>query len=183
MKVARLFQVLVIGLVICGAIPAAIAVGRSNSDLLINRIEGVVWDPYRRPVADLYVELQNENYSSISRTRTDSTGRFSFTGVSGGHYNLKVLTNGTNYLEYTEGFDVVNVVRGSSDSVQLDVYLKFDKRKYNSGAANITEAVFVQDVPEEARKLYKKGIKDINANNTCGGIHTKQRNKEKETKI
>src|SRR5215831_13453199 len=85
----------------------------------INRIEGIVWDPYRHPVPNIYVELQNENYSTLSRTRTDSTGRFSFIGVSSGHFNIKVLTSGTNYLEYTEGIDVVNVLQGSSDSVYL----------------------------------------------------------------
>jgi tetratricopeptide (TPR) repeat protein len=163
MKISRLFQVLLLGVIVCQIIPAAASPFlRTVSIVPINRIEGIVWDPYRHPVADVYVELQNENYSSISRMRTDSTGRFSFTGVSGGHYNIKVLTSGTNYQEYTEGFDIVNVVRGSSDSVYLDIYLKFDKRKFKSGAATITEAVFVQEVPEEARKLYKKGLKDIN---------------------
>jgi len=127
----------------------------------INRIEGIVWDPYRHPVPNIYVELQNENYSSIGRTRTDSTGRFSFIGVSGGHFNIKVLTSGTDYQEHTEGLDVVNVVQGSSDSVYLDIYLQFDKLKASSGAASLTEAIFVQNVPAEAQKLYHKGVKDI----------------------
>jgi tetratricopeptide (TPR) repeat protein len=133
-----------------------------RSNVLTNRIEGMVWDPARRPVSDLYVELQNENYSTVTRTRTDSNGRFSFIGIQSGHYNVKVLTTGTNYLEYTESVELVSVVRGGSDSVYLDIYLKIDKRKFNSGFNGITEVVFVQEVPEEARKLYKKGLKDIN---------------------
>jgi len=122
----------------------------------------MVWDPGRRPVADVYVELQNENYSTISRTRTDSTGRFSFIGIQSGRYNVKVLTTGTNYIEYTESVELVSVLRGGSDSVYLDIYLKIDKRKFNSGFNGISEVVFVQEVPEEARRLYKKGLKDIN---------------------
>ena len=162
-KLINLVQIMLLGVIVCSAVASANSIGEPHgANTLINRIEGIVWDPYRRPVPDVYVELQNENYSTVSRIRTDSTGRFSFTGVRGGHYNIKVLTTGTNYLEYTEGLDVVNVVQGSSDSVYLDIYLKFDKRKLNSGAATITEAIFVQDVPEEARKLYKKGVKDIN---------------------
>ena len=150
-------------LFVCFALPSVkSAEVNHRSNVLINRIEGIVWDPYRRPVSDIYVELENENYSTISKMRTDSTGRFSFTGVAGGHYNIKVLTTGTNYLEYTEGIDLVNVVRGGSDAVYLDVYLKFDKRKFNRGFNGLTEVVFVQEVPEEARKLYKKGLKDIN---------------------
>ncbi len=150
-------------LFVCFAVPSVRSAEENrHSNVLINRIEGIVWDPYRRPVSDIYVELQNENYSTISKMRTDPTGRFSFTGVPGGHYNIKVLTTGTNYLEHTEGIDLVNVVRGGSDAVYRDIYLEIDKRKVNSGVAGITDVVFVQEVPEEARKLYKKGLKDIN---------------------
>ena len=59
---------------------------------------------------DVYVELENENYT-IGKVRTDSTGRFTFAGIQGGHYNVKVLTTGTNYLEYSEGVDLVDVYR------------------------------------------------------------------------
>jgi len=112
-------------------------------------------------VRDLYVELQNENYFAIARTRTDSAGRFSFNGVSFGRFNVRVMTSGTNYIEVTESVDLVNVMRGAGDSVYLEIYLKFDKNKVNSGLAEITDAIFVQDVPEEARKLYRKGLKDL----------------------
>jgi tetratricopeptide (TPR) repeat protein len=142
--------------------------GNHSSNTFINRIEGVVWDPYRRPVPDLYVELQNENYSTLSRVRTDVAGRFWFNGVQGGHYNLKVLTSGTNYLEQTVDVEIVIVVRGSSDEAYKDIYLKFDKSKINTGVTGITDAVFVQNVPDEARKLYKKGARDLAGNSEKG---------------
>jgi len=158
-----LLQILFVGVLVCCAVPSAKAVGENyRSNVLINRIEGIVWTPERRPMSDIYVELQNENYSTVSRTRTDFTGRFSFNGYPSGHYNIKVLTSGTNYLEHIEGVDVISVVQGGSDAVYLDIYLKIDKRKVNLGFSGITDVVFVQEVPEEARKLYKKGVKDIN---------------------
>jgi len=166
-------RLMLVSAIVCFAAAGSNAAAH-EANSLTNRIEGIVWNPAHRPVPDVYVELQNENYSTISKARTDSTGRFTFIGIQGGHYNVKVLTTGTNYLEYTEGFDVVNVVQGSSDSVYLDVYLKFDKRKLNSGAATITEAIFVQDVPEEARKLYKKGVKDINEKGDKGFAEIEQ---------
>ncbi len=129
---------------------------------ITNRIEGIVFDPEHRPVPDLYVELQNEYYSTISRSRTDSTGRFTFIGYPAGHYNIRVLTTATNYAEYSEGVDIVNVVRGGSDAQYLDIVLKVDKRKVKPGIAPITGSVFAQDVPEEARRLYKQGVRDIN---------------------
>jgi len=156
-------QIMLCGVIVCLTVSTAKSGGENyDSSSLTNRIEGIVWDPHRRPVSDIYVELQNENYSTVSRIRTDSTGRFSFSGVAGGHYNIKVLTTGTNYLEKTEGVDVVNVVQGGSDSQYLDIYLEYDKRKFNSGSAGITDVVFVQEVPEEARQLYKKGLRDLN---------------------
>ena len=159
-KFTRIVTPLVFALMICSAVVAYNS-SAAASPLPINRIEGQVWDPYRRPVRDLYVELQNENYSSISRVRTDSSGRFSFTGISSGRFNIRVLTSGTNFLEYNESVDLVTVVRGGNDAVYLDVYLKIDKSKVNSGVAEITEAIFVQDVPEPARKMYRKGLKDL----------------------
>ena len=53
------------------------------------------------------------------------------------------------------------MVRGGSDSVYLEIYLKLDTNKVSSGLAEITDAIFVQDVPEAARKLYKEGIKNL----------------------
>src|SRR5206468_4042387 len=79
-----------------------------------------------------------------------------------GHYNVRVLTTATNYAEYTEGVDIVNVVQGGSDAQYLDIVLKLDKRKVRPGIGPITGSVFAQDVPEEARRLYKQGVRDIN---------------------
>ena len=128
---------------------------------LTNRIEGIVWDPNRRPVPDIYVELQNENYSTISRTRTDSTGRFTFNGIPAGRYNIKVLTSGTNYEEATESIELVDVVRGGSDTIYPEIHLKIDKRKLPTGIGAMSGAVFLQQVPAEALKLYKQGLRDI----------------------
>jgi tetratricopeptide (TPR) repeat protein len=156
-------QIMLCGVMVCLAVSTAKSGGENyDSSSLTNRIEGIVWDPNRRPVSDIYVELQNEIYSTVGRVRTDSTGHYLFIGIPSGHYNIKVLTSGTNYLDYTEAIDLVGVVQGGSESVNQDIYLKFDKSKVNSGFAGITDVVFVQEVPEEARKLYKKGVKDIN---------------------
>lgn len=162
-RLTALGQIVLCGVIACFVVSNGKS-GAKNYDSisLLNRVEGTVFDPYRRPVSDIYVELQSENYSTLSRARTDSVGHFSFIGWAAGHYNLKVLISGTNYEDYSEGFDLVNIVQGGSDAFYKDIYLKFDKRKVNSGIGAITEAIFVQNVPEEARKLYKKGVKDLN---------------------
>lgn len=128
----------------------------------------MVWDPYRKPVADVYVELQNELFSTLGRVRTTSSGRFSFIVSKQGNYIVKVLASGTNFLDASEVVEIVNVTQGGSDSQYVDIYLKFDKRKINTGLTGITEAVFVQEVPPEARKLYQSGVKEISDNKTSG---------------
>jgi len=40
--------------------------------------------------------------------------------------------------------------------------LKVDQRKVRPGIAPMTGSVFAQDVPEQARRLYKQGLRDIN---------------------
>jgi len=168
-----LFKLTLFSLVICLAVPSA-GSANSVSNIVVNSIEGVVWDPYRRPVSDLYVELQNENYSSLRRVRTGGNGRFSFTGLLTGRYNIKVLTSGTNYQEVTEAVEIVNVIQRASDTAFLDIYLKFDKRKAKSGVTELTGAVFVQNVPAEARKLYKQGVSDINEKGDRGFLEVEQ---------
>ena len=154
--------VLLVGTAACLAAPA----GKSgSSDLgpaaLVNRIDGIVWSPERRPVPDVWVELQNEMYMSLSRLRTTASGRFSFTVQNPGNYYVKVLSSGTNYLDAVEPVEIVNVTVRSSDSQYMDIYLKYDKRKINTGENQITDAVFVQEIPDEARKLYRAGVKDL----------------------
>src|SRR4026209_1302726 len=109
-RLISLFQITLVVVIACSDAAAAHSREETYSaNALINRIEGIVWNPYRRPVRDLYVELQNHNYFAISRARTDSAGRFSFSGVAFGRYNVKVLISGTNYLDYMESIDLVNV--------------------------------------------------------------------------
>ena len=166
-----LFQITLLGLIICFAAPS---IKSANYSLVVNSVEGIVWDPYRRPAANLYVELQNENYFSLRRVRTAGNGRFTFTGITAGRYYIKVLTSGTNFQEATESIEIVNVLRNRSDTAFLDIYLKFDKRRVNSGVTELTGAVFVQNVPAAARKLYTQGVSHINDKSDKGFLEVEE---------
>jgi tetratricopeptide (TPR) repeat protein len=150
------------------AFPAKTYGKNYSSKILINRIDGIVWDPNRSPVSDVYVELQNELYSTLDRVRTNSSGRFSFTVTKQGNYLIKVLASGTNYLDATERVEIVNVTQTASDNAYVDIYLKYDKRKLNVGLTGVTEAVFVQNVPDKARQLYENAVKNFSKNNEKG---------------
>ncbi len=167
-----LLEIMLSGVIVCQASPVFKSTPKNiGSNSLVNRIDGIVWDPYRQPVSDVYVELQNELGSSLSRVRTDSTGRFSFIVVNQGNYIVKVLASGTNYLETSESVEInAGSIAGvaTSDNRYLDIYLKFDKQKTNRDIPAVTEVLFVQEVPDEARKLYKNGVKDIGNKNNRG---------------
>ncbi|MGI8467480.1 MAG: tetratricopeptide repeat protein [Pyrinomonadaceae bacterium] len=164
-----LLHIMLFGVVLCFAVTSVKSVESSKSNAFVNRIDGIVWDPYRHPVPDVYVELQNELGSSLSRIRTDSTGRFSFTVANQGNYIVSVLASGTDYSDTSEAVEInTGVSPYASDSAYLDIYLKFDKRKVNAGITGITEAIFVQEIPDQAQKLYKIGVKDISSNKDKG---------------
>ena len=153
--------------------PVSLFASEKSLTAFVNRIEGIVWSPERQPVPDIYVELLNDSYSSAGRVRTSSSGRFTFTGMPAARYTVKVLTGGSIYLEHTESIDLVTYTNrqsglSSSDAVYLDIYLKYDKRKVNVGVRETTAAVFVQQVPDEARRLYRQGAKELSEKNETG---------------
>lgn len=129
-----------------------------------NTINGVVFNPSGQPVSDIYVELQNEFYSTIAREKTSSSGRFVFSGLSSGKFKIKVLSLGTNYLPHEEEVQLMSISRGDVQTPvneYVEIRLRLDKRKVNTQSGGAASAVFAQEVPEEARKLYEKGIKEL----------------------
>jgi tetratricopeptide (TPR) repeat protein len=139
------------------AVGAVLAAAQNNSSIF-----GQVYDARSRAsVGNLYVELQDGLGLTLLRGRVDSTGRFIFRGLNGGTYNVKVLAIGTNYQDTVQEVRLISVPLGrgrySADTAYVDVYLKPDPRRVNTGSGGRATVVFAQEVPDEARKLYKKG--------------------------
>lgn len=131
-----------------------------------NSINGRVYDAQTRAMLpDLYVELQDQLGLTLGRSRTDSAGRFFFGRLSSGEFNVKVITFGTNYQETIQSVRLISMPtasgRLSSDVAYVDVYLKLDPRRVNSGSNGPAGIVFAQEVPDDARKLYKKGVGEL----------------------
>jgi Putative Zn-dependent protease, contains TPR repeats len=133
----------------------------SKPALAVNRIEGVVYDPDRVPVNDLRVELQDELGSLLQSSRTSAGGRFSFVGMSQGHFVIKIIPIGKNFLEETKDVEIVNVTRFSSDTAYVEIVLRYDKRSSEILPDRPAEAIFVQDVPQDAKKLYETGVNKL----------------------
>lgn len=133
----------------------------SNCSSLINRIEGHVYDPNHRPVENVYVELLNEIDSVIQQTKTNSAGRFTFSGISSGRFAVKVLPFGTNLMEQTKEVFITNLTSTSNDTEYVEINLRYDKRSREGAVAKSPGVIFVQDIPAAAKKLYLEGIADL----------------------
>lgn len=129
----------------------------NSNAMLVNRIEGRVYDENRNPIVDANVELMDDVGGMLSHTRSTSGGRFSFFGVSSGRFKIKVLAPRSNLVPQTQDVEVVNLRANGSDTVYVDFYLRFDKRR-GEVILGTPDAIFVQEVPAKARENYEKGL-------------------------
>jgi Flp pilus assembly protein TadD len=136
-----------------------------------NSITGFVFDESRRPVAEIYVELQNGFYSTVGRTRTGGSGMYTFRGLPADQYVVKVLNVGTNFEEQSRTVSLVpiSVIQGrGAASEQVDFYLKVKKSGTLSSSA--PGVVFAQEVPPAAKSLYEAGVADLANKNDAAGL-------------
>lgn len=114
----------------------------------VNSISGHVSDG-RDAIPNLQVELLNDMDSVIQRTKTDSSGLFQFRRLSTGIFQIRIQTYGTSYVGQTKR---VQLERTRS-SEQVDFVLGNQTSSISSTAG----AVFLQEVPELARKEFERG--------------------------
>lgn len=143
---------LLLGIVIAFLAPS-VTTGNSSYVLApqqANSISGHVSDDRRTPLPDLQVELLNDVDSVIQRTKTDGSGLFRFRGITFGIFQVRVQTFGTSYIGQTKRVEL----EPTRAFEQVDFVLV--QRKV--AATTVTAgAVFVQEVPEQARKEYERG--------------------------
>ena len=140
-----------------------------------NGITGFVFSGSRQPVADIYVELQNEYGSTLRRVKTNGSGFYSFSGISQGYFNIKVLGHGTSYQEQSRRISLVSVsaVRGSGGvNEQADFYL--DVNRAYVGPLAEPGVIFAQNVPKQAERLYQEGVELIADKKEAGFDKLKQ---------
>lgn len=138
-----------------------------KSSALINKIEGTVYDEHRNPVYNAYVELYNSVNSLNGHTRTTTQGRFSFMGIGPGNYVIRVRPYGTNLMEESKEIEINNQA-SRSDLVIVEFRLRIDKRITNLVPEAPSEAIFVQDISDNAKKLYQTGISKLDNKNIQG---------------
>lgn len=133
-----------------------------------NSISGFVSNTDKSFLIDINVELMDDLNRTVARTRTDGSGRYTFARLPAGIYRVKVLSSGTNFVEQVQQVEINTFTGRGSDTqrVQLDFIMK--PRKEN--IVGVPSAIYVQEVPENAQKLYEAGVLAINKKNVDEGI-------------
>ena len=141
------------------------------AQILRNTLTGFVFDQQRKPVSNIPVELANELGQVLQRIRTDGSGRFFFRGLSSGRFSVRIVPVGTNFEEQSGEIEIVNISRpgsANSENAQKDFYLRV--RRNGSESKSVTGTLFAQDVPDEAKKAYEKGISEFEGNRAETGM-------------
>src|SRR4030095_15669940 len=129
----------------------------------LNTIEGRVTSSSGRPLSDLRVMLKNGNYSEISSTLTDASGRFRFPNLASDNYYVLVEPGETDYERVQQRIAVMPFQAKHGEVFRLDIQMV--PRKSSAaifGPINASNSVvFHQDVPETAKKEYEQGIKSL----------------------
>jgi tetratricopeptide (TPR) repeat protein len=132
-----------------------------------NTIEGRVAGPDHRPLQNLRVTLQDGNYSEITSTITDAAGRFRFSGIGRGNYNIQVEPGRLPYERQTQRLEVNPIsgrragpggMGGGGEIFRLDFTLRSGN---TSSTVEPAGTVFIQPVPESAKKEYSNAIKSL----------------------
>ena len=165
MKTAAMIMLgIAIGLAMASS-QTALAQGR-------NEISGTVFSELGRPVADVFVELGTDLGSSLTRRRTDASGRFIFSGLTNGSYSVKILPYGTDYMEQTQGVVLGTVSSTSSDRQVLQIYLRLNERARTGPFALVAGVIFAQEVPRTAQRLYEDGIRYLAEKKEADGLNS-----------
>ncbi len=132
--------------------------------IFLNRIEGRVYDPNKNPVPNADVELLNDVYGMISHTKTNSSGQFSFMGVTSGKFIIKVSAFRLNLREETQTVEIIPARSNGSITEYADFYMRYDKQTEQIRKNTPAEVIFVQEVPQNAKDFYEKGLTELDKN-------------------
>lgn len=123
-----------------------------------NAINGLVASTSGRPLNRVRVELCDEVEMMIMQTYTDSTGRYSFRNLSQGTFIIKVHSDGAHISQKARVS--LAAFRGAHHE-QLDFTLKPVTEAKGATVPANSGSIFVQEVPESARKAYERALKQL----------------------
>ncbi len=133
-------------------------------------ISGTIYDKQRNILSDVDVELLNDFYQQVKRTRTDGSGRYQFDGLNDGRFTVRVMAFRFDLEDQSQSVEIntLNIQGTQGTSFQLLDFYMFPRK--GGLADSELGVVFAQNVPDEAKKTYEKALKDIFGKKTNEGI-------------
>lgn len=125
-----------------------------------NTINGVINNTDGQPLNRIRVELADEVEMTVMQTYTDSTGRYYFRNLTSGTFIVKVHSDGK-YAANRARINLYSARNGGSSQEQVDFVLKTLTETRSSSTPSNTGTVFAQEVPDNARKVYDRGVRQL----------------------
>ncbi len=135
-------------------------------------IMGLVYDKQRNALPDVDVELLNDLYQTIFRTKTDNTGRYQFAGLSNGRYSIKVMPFRFDLEDQTQEQEInTQNIRGGQGAGFFTLDFILQPRKGGLADAELS-VVFAQEVPDAAKQFYKTAVEHFSKGRQAEGINS-----------
>jgi len=136
-----------------------------------NTIAGRVYDKQRNFVIDVDVELLDEYYRQLRRTKTDGVGYFQFDGLNNGNYTVRVLPYRFDFQDQSQYVEIASISalpgQAGSSYNAVDFYLLPKKGGLKEAELSV---VFAQEIPKEAQIAYKKALNNLSSKRASEGI-------------
>jgi len=117
-----------------------------------NMVSGHVTDNSHNSIAEIRVELLNEVDTVLQTVKTNASGLFIFRKLSDGTFQVRIQASDKGYVTQTKRVELTRPLGFGAASEEVDFVLL----RPNTSDPTTREVVFVQEVPEQARKLYQR---------------------------
>ena len=131
---------------------------QQNSAQQNNMVSGHVTDDRHNPIPEIRVELLNEVDTVIQVVKTNGSGLFVFRKLSDGTFHIRIQGSDKGYISQTKRFELARPLGFGAASEEVDFVLIPQRVSAEVGRS---EVLFLQDVPEQARKLYQRAAQLI----------------------
>jgi hypothetical protein len=142
----------------------------STAAFASNSVTGTVYDNRNNPLVDVDIELLNDLGSYLQHERTDSTGRYSFSGLADGRFSIRVMPFRYDFEESTRDitFSTFSITGGTGSSTEI---LDFNLSPRKNGLAYAeAQVIFAQEIPDNAKSAFKRGESAIKKKDLAGGF-------------
>jgi cytochrome c-type biogenesis protein CcmH/NrfG len=131
---------------------------QQNSTQQNNMVSGHVSDDRHNPIPEIRVELLNDVDTVIQVVKTNGSGLFIFRKLSDGTFHIRIQGSDKGYISQTKRFELARPLGFGAASEEVDFVLIPQRFSAETGKSDV---LFLQDVPEQARKLYQRAAQLI----------------------